>query len=131
MFHLVDVFLLISFYVQYRGCFEVHRSSSCLDLCGGIQAHPSTCASPRVLEVARKFPQKLSLSEVPRVSAWPTQFCGGGAKDDNIALYFFAKDLDRYALFSPLLDLIVVSHLLFVRYYYIFFNKSFILLTVV
>ncbi|XP_062119700.1 protein PARALOG OF AIPP2-like isoform X2 [Humulus lupulus] len=80
----------------WQGCFEIHRSGSSLDLCGGIQAHLSTCASPRVLEVAGKFPQKLLLSEVPRLSAWPTQFNDGGAKDDNIALYFFAKDLESY-----------------------------------
>ncbi|XP_030501256.2 ASI1-immunoprecipitated protein 2 isoform X2 [Cannabis sativa] len=80
----------------WQGCFEINRSGSSLDLCGGIQAHLSTCASPRVLEVASKFPQKLLLSEVPRLSAWPAQFYDGGAKDDNIALYFFAKDLESY-----------------------------------
>ncbi|PON49500.1 Zinc finger, FYVE/PHD-type [Trema orientale] len=80
----------------WQGCFEVQRSGSSVDLCGGIQAHLSTCASPRVHEVACKFPSKLFLSEVPRLSAWPTQFYDGGAKDDNIALYFFAKDLESY-----------------------------------
>lgn len=80
----------------WRGSFEVRRSGSFLDLCGGIQAHLSTCASLRVPEVVRNFPQKLSLIEVPRLSAWPPQFCDGGAKEDNIALYFFAKDLESY-----------------------------------
>ena len=78
-----------------RGCFEVNKSGSFLELCGGIQAHLSTCVSPRVPEVVHKFPQKLSLNEVPRSSAWPMQFYDGGAKEDNIALYFFAKDLER------------------------------------
>lgn len=66
-----------------------------MDIYDGIQAHLSTCASPKVSEVAYKFPQKLSLNEVPRLTAWPTQFHGGGAKEDNIALYFFAKDVGR------------------------------------
>lgn len=61
----------------------------------GIQAHLSTCASPKVLEVVSKFPPKITLDEAPRLSAWPRQFHENGAKDDNIALYFFAKDVDR------------------------------------
>ncbi|XP_024020786.1 uncharacterized protein LOC21402590 isoform X4 [Morus notabilis] len=89
----------------WRGTFEVHRSGSFFDLCAGIQAHLSTCASPRVPEVVCKFPHKLSLIEVPRLSAWPTQFCDGGAKEDNIALYFFAKDLESYERnYKSLLD---------------------------
>ncbi|KAL5568287.1 hypothetical protein UlMin_024862 [Ulmus minor] len=80
----------------WQGCFEVQNSANLLDSYSGFQAHLSTCASPRVLEVVGKFPQKLSLKEVPRLSTWPTQFYGSGAKEDNIALYFFAKDLESY-----------------------------------
>lgn len=78
-----------------RGYFEVHRRGGLLDLYDGIQAHLSTCASPRVLEVAERFSQNLYLHEVPRLSTWPAQFQESGVKDDNIALYFFAKDIER------------------------------------
>nr|XP_048325911.1 uncharacterized protein LOC107414804 isoform X7 [Ziziphus jujuba var. spinosa] len=89
----------------WQGCFEVHRSGNILDLYGGIQAHLSTCASPRVLEMLHKFPQKLFLNEVPRMSTWPMQFHDSGAKEDNIALYFFAKDLESYERkYKSLLD---------------------------
>uniref|UniRef100_A0A2N9HYY1 Zinc finger PHD-type domain-containing protein n=1 Tax=Fagus sylvatica TaxID=28930 RepID=A0A2N9HYY1_FAGSY len=80
----------------WQGGFEVHRGGKLPDLCGGIQAHLSTCASPKVFEVVNKFPHKVSLHEVPRLSTWPSQFYENGAKEDNIALYFFAKDLESY-----------------------------------
>lgn len=83
-------------WLSCRGSFEISRSGgSCVDLCGGVQAHLSSCVSPRVPQVARRFPQRLSLDQVPRSAAWPTHFHASGAKEDNIALYFFAKDLDR------------------------------------
>ena len=65
------------------------------DLCDGVQAHLSTCATPKVLEAANKFPHKVLLNEVPRLSMWPAQFQESGVKEDNIGLYFFAKDLER------------------------------------
>nr|XP_023874432.1 uncharacterized protein LOC111986766 isoform X4 [Quercus suber] len=89
----------------WQGGFEVHKGGKLLDLCGGIQAHLSTCASPKVLEVVNKFPHKVPLHEVPRVSTWPSQFCENGAKEDNIALYFFAKDVESYERnYKSLLD---------------------------
>lgn len=111
------------FSCTYRGSFEVRRSGSVLDLCGGIQAHLSTCASPRVSEVVRNFPQKLSLIEVPRLSAWPTQFCDSGAKEDNIALYFFAKDLERFARVLSCLDQNCLSrHIYFSLFVILIYN---------
>ena len=65
------------------------------DLYTGIQAHLSACASPKVHEVVKKFLPEVSLNEVSRLSVWPSQFHQGGAKEDNIALYFFAKDIER------------------------------------
>lgn len=65
------------------------------EVLGGVQAHLSTQASPRVLDTVKLFPGKISLNEVSRRSAWPTQFHETGAKDENIALYFFAEDLER------------------------------------
>ncbi|XP_050385858.1 uncharacterized protein LOC126802292 isoform X2 [Argentina anserina] len=80
----------------WQGSFELQRGGNNLDICGGIQAHLSTCASPKVLEVVNKFPPKVPLKEVPRLSVWPTQFYQSGVKEHNIALYFFAKDLESY-----------------------------------
>lgn len=62
-----------------------------------MQAHVSTYASHKVLEVVQKLPQKLLLEEAPRLSMWPTQFMKSHATEDNIALYFFAEDVDRFA----------------------------------
>lgn len=78
-----------------RGGFEVHRGGNIPDLYGGVQAHLSSYASPKVLEMVNKFPQKIQLHEEPRLSTWPAKFHESGAKEDNIALYFFAKDHER------------------------------------
>jgi hypothetical protein len=45
--------------------------------------------------MVNKFPQNINLDEVPRLSTWPRQFHISGAKEENIALYFFAKDFER------------------------------------
>ncbi|XP_059625095.1 protein PARALOG OF AIPP2-like isoform X2 [Cornus florida] len=50
----------------------------------------------QVLEVVNKFPHKVLLNEVPRMSIWPIQFQERGVKEDNIGLYFFAKDMESY-----------------------------------
>jgi len=65
-------------------------------MCGGFQAHLSSFASEKVFEVVKKFPHKLVLDEVTRPCAWPVQFKEVGAHEDNIALYFFAKDFERF-----------------------------------
>ncbi|WCJ27758.1 RING/FYVE/PHD zinc finger superfamily protein [Euphorbia peplus] len=80
----------------WQGAIEVRRGGKVFDLYGGVQAHLSTCASPKVLEVVSQFPHKISLDEVPRLSTWPKQFHDSGPKEYNIALYFFAKDLESY-----------------------------------
>ncbi|XP_057478874.1 uncharacterized protein LOC130766198 isoform X3 [Actinidia eriantha] len=80
----------------WQGVFEVQSNRKRPELHDGIQAHLSIGASPRVLEVAKKFPSKILLNEVPRLSTWPLQFQEIGVREDNIALYFFAKDLESY-----------------------------------
>ncbi|XP_062147410.1 ASI1-immunoprecipitated protein 2 isoform X4 [Alnus glutinosa] len=96
----------------WHGVFEVNKGGNLPDLCAGIQAHLSTCASPKVLEVVNKFPPKVPLHEVPRLSTWPSQFYGSGAKEDNIALYFFAKDLESYERnYKSLLDSMIKKDL--------------------
>ncbi|KAJ6884298.1 hypothetical protein NC652_031331 [Populus alba x Populus x berolinensis] len=88
----------------WQGVLEVHRSEKFIDLYGGIQAHLSTCASPKVHDMVNKFPQNINLDEVPRLSTWPRQFHISGAKEENIALYFFAKDFESYENYKGLLD---------------------------
>ncbi|KAI7733148.1 hypothetical protein M8C21_013301 [Ambrosia artemisiifolia] len=80
----------------WQGSFEINRSGKTAEFWDGLQAHLSTCASPRVFEAVNKFPHKILLNGVSRVSAWPTQFENSGVKEDNIAIYFFAKDLESY-----------------------------------
>lgn len=80
----------------WQGVFEVHRNGKPPELCTGVQAHLSSSASPKVLEVVTKFSPEVSLNEVSRLSTWPSQFHHGGAREDNIALYFFARDVESY-----------------------------------
>nr|XP_033512248.1 uncharacterized protein LOC104097026 isoform X3 [Nicotiana tomentosiformis] len=80
----------------WQGAFEVQKSGRTLDLCDGIQAHLSSCASPKVLDTVNKFPQKVLFNEVSRLSTWPIQFQEYGVTEDNIALFFFAKDIGSY-----------------------------------
>ncbi|XP_057456823.1 uncharacterized protein LOC130747802 isoform X3 [Lotus japonicus] len=97
----------------WQGVFEVHRSGKPPDLYTGIQAHLSSCASPKVLDVVNKFLPEVSLHEVSRLSTWPSQFHqGGGSKEDNIALYFFAKDIESYErYYKSLLDHMIKNDL--------------------
>ncbi|CAN4089362.1 unnamed protein product [Withania somnifera] len=80
----------------WQGAFEVQKTGRTLDLCDGIQAHLSSCASPNVVNAVKKFPQKVLFNEVSRLSTWPIQFQEYGVKEDNIALFFFAKDVGSY-----------------------------------
>ncbi|OIW11148.1 hypothetical protein TanjilG_22955 [Lupinus angustifolius] len=80
----------------WQGVFELHRNVKSPDSCNGIQAHLSSCASPKVLEVVNRFPPKVPLVEVSRLSTWPSQFHQGTVTEFSIALYFFAKDIESY-----------------------------------
>ncbi|KAJ8761697.1 hypothetical protein K2173_004473 [Erythroxylum novogranatense] len=80
----------------WQGTFDVYKGGKSVDVYGGIQAHLSTSASPKIPAVVNKFSHKISFEEVSRLSTWPTQFHDNGAKEENIALYFFAKDLGCY-----------------------------------
>jgi hypothetical protein len=79
-----------------RGGFGIQRSGVFISSCDGIQAHASSCASPKVHEIARKFPQKILAEQASCLVMWPTQPPESEAKEENIALYFFAKDLERF-----------------------------------
>ncbi|XP_076899350.1 protein PARALOG OF AIPP2-like [Bidens hawaiensis] len=80
----------------WQGSFEINRSGKTAEFWDGLQAHLSSCASPRVYETVNKLPHKILLNGVSRVSAWPTQFENNGVKENNIGIYFFAKDIDSY-----------------------------------
>ncbi|XP_019055483.1 PREDICTED: uncharacterized protein LOC104610357 isoform X7 [Nelumbo nucifera] len=96
----------------WQGGFEVQRSGILADLCDGIQAYLSTCASPKIPEVVKKLPRKVLLEEVPRLSTWPRQFDENRATEDNVALYFFAKDLESYErYYKGLLDKMIKNDL--------------------
>ncbi|XP_052733644.1 uncharacterized protein LOC108340361 isoform X1 [Vigna angularis] len=96
----------------WQGVFEVRRNGKPPDLYAGIQAHLSACASPKVIETVKNFLPEVSLNEVSRLSIWPSQFHQSGAKEDNIALYFFAKDIESYERhYKGLLDHMVRNDL--------------------
>lgn len=61
-----------------------------------IQAHKSNHACDKVDAAVKKLPQKIVLSEATRLSTWPTQFKDSPAMEENIALFFFAENLERY-----------------------------------
>ncbi|KAL9164222.1 hypothetical protein ABFS82_06G091100 [Erythranthe guttata] len=89
----------------WQGSFDICRSGKTSDLWDGIQAHVSTCASPKVIDTVYKFKSRIVLYEVPRLSTWPAQFQEHGVKEDNVALFFFAKDLESYDnIYKSLLD---------------------------
>ncbi|XP_075495151.1 ASI1-immunoprecipitated protein 2-like isoform X3 [Primulina tabacum] len=81
----------------WRGSFEIYQSGKVFTVWDGIQAHMSTCASQKVIESLNNFKSRIVLNEVPRISTWPVQFQEHGVGEDNIALFFFAKDLESYA----------------------------------
>lgn len=87
----------------WQGCFEIYRGGKLFDLWEGIQAHVSTCASPKVVEAANKFKNRIVLYEVPRLSTWPIHFQEHGVTEDSIALFFFARDLESYDKFYKVL----------------------------
>ncbi|PKA53124.1 hypothetical protein AXF42_Ash019032 [Apostasia shenzhenica] len=89
----------------WQGTFNVLQSGSCPELFDGIQAHLSSYASDKVIEVSNKIPSKIVLEEVPHTILWPFQSQGIGPKEGNIALFFFAKDIECYEKgYSKLLD---------------------------
>ncbi|XP_062201726.1 ASI1-immunoprecipitated protein 2-like isoform X2 [Phragmites australis] len=80
----------------WQGGFELWRTGRSPELCDGFQAHLSCSASQSVLEVAKKFPSKVQLEELPRQNSWPTQFQESGPTYDNVGLFFFARDVQSY-----------------------------------
>ncbi|KAI3937152.1 hypothetical protein MKW92_023047 [Papaver armeniacum] len=95
----------------WQGGFEVQKSERVVELFDGIQAHLSTGSSPKVPEVVSKFPYKLLLEEVPRSTAWPAQI-QHQATEENIGVYFFAKDIESYERnYKRLLEIMIKEDL--------------------
>ncbi|KAJ6835108.1 uncharacterized protein M6B38_124055 [Iris pallida] len=80
----------------WQGSIEVPSSRRDPELFDGIQAHLSSCASPKVRDVVMKFPSTFQLEEVSRIRTWPWQFQGSSPKEENIALFLFAKDVESF-----------------------------------
>uniref|UniRef100_A0A0A9DJ57 Zinc finger PHD-type domain-containing protein n=1 Tax=Arundo donax TaxID=35708 RepID=A0A0A9DJ57_ARUDO len=80
----------------WQGGFELQRTGKSPELCDGFQAHLSCSAPQLVLEVAKKFPSKVQLEELPRRNSWPTQFQESGPTYDNVGIFFFARDVQSY-----------------------------------
>ncbi|XP_078173207.1 ASI1-immunoprecipitated protein 2-like isoform X2 [Carex rostrata] len=80
----------------WQGGFELVREGKQLDRFDGFQAHFSSCVSPKVPELVKRFPSHLQLEEVPRQKTWPVQFQDGRPTEKNIAIYFFARDCESY-----------------------------------
>ncbi|KAG1360894.1 hypothetical protein COCNU_09G003570 [Cocos nucifera] len=96
----------------WQGGFKVLTTGGLSELCDGLQAHLSSRVSPKALEEAFKFPCIIHLEEVPRRSSWPLQFQENSPKEDNIALFFFAKDIDCYKNnYSKLLETMLKNDL--------------------
>ncbi|KAJ8485629.1 hypothetical protein OPV22_018114 [Ensete ventricosum] len=80
----------------WEGVFEVLKIAKPPAFLNGIQVHLSSYVSPKALDLVKKFPCKVQLEEVPRLSAWPFQSHENSPNEDNIALFFFAKDTESY-----------------------------------
>ncbi|KAG0475977.1 hypothetical protein HPP92_012818 [Vanilla planifolia] len=90
----------------WQGGFEVFKPKKLPECFDGLQAHLSNFASGKVFEMIKKFPPcKVQLEEVPFLSSWPHHFHGMPAKENNIALFFFARDSESYrSNYSKLLE---------------------------
>ncbi|CAM0956101.1 unnamed protein product [Alopecurus aequalis] len=96
----------------WQGIFEVSRPGNSSEIFDGIQAHLSTSASHKALEVVKQLPQIIQLVEVPRCFSWPQQFKEVQPNEDNIALFFFAKDIESYErAYGKLLERMLVGDL--------------------
>lgn len=94
----------------------------------GFQAHLSTCHAVEVINFVSSFPEIITLDELPRSSIWPSQFRAQVTKED-IGLYFFAKDVNRFVrhFFSIYNDKIsfILSTINFFNYIYFFTFHSY------
>lgn len=81
----------------WKGAFKLEKGCKLPKECSGIQAHLSTCASPKVANLVNKFHPNLLLKEVSRLDTWPIQFQRNLPTEEDIGVYFFAEDLGSYS----------------------------------
>ncbi|XP_016201557.2 uncharacterized protein LOC107642656 [Arachis ipaensis] len=97
---------------SWQGKFLIQSIGEIATICDGIQAHLSTCASPKVIDVVDRLPEMIILDELPRLTMWPSQFTEGQPTEENIALYFFAEDPRSYrTCYKQLVDLMIKNDL--------------------
>ncbi|KAJ8455693.1 hypothetical protein OPV22_035042 [Ensete ventricosum] len=60
------------------------------------QSMEVSMSSANALDLVKKFPCKVQLEEVPCLSAWLFRSHENSPNEDNIALFFFAKDTESY-----------------------------------
>nr|CAB3462007.1 unnamed protein product [Digitaria exilis] len=80
----------------WQGDFELRKSEGSLQFCDGLQAHLSCSATPKLIDLATKFPSKFQLEELPRHNVWPVQFQENRPTCSSIDLFFFARDIQSY-----------------------------------
>ncbi|XP_074270044.1 ASI1-immunoprecipitated protein 2-like isoform X2 [Silene latifolia] len=80
----------------WKGGFKLEKSARLPNYCSGVQAHVSSCASSKIHEVILKFGPKLEFKEVSRSETWRTYFPRNCPTEEDIALYFFAEDMQSY-----------------------------------
>jgi hypothetical protein len=60
-----------------------------------VQVHLAEKASPKVKEISKEMPQKISLEVKPRLKIWPEAFKLKPPSHEDIGLYFFSSESDR------------------------------------
>lgn len=87
---------------SYRGEFHIRNGKGISRTYDGFQGHLSTCASRKVINCVFDLPKTIILDEQPISSIWQSQFRGHQVTKEDIDLYYFAKDVNR---FVTLLDI--------------------------
>ncbi|CAJ1929074.1 unnamed protein product [Sphenostylis stenocarpa] len=81
---------------KWLGKFQMHNNEGITRTCDGIQAHLSNFASIEVVQMVDRLPEIIILEELPRRRIWPSQFIRSQITEENIALYLFAHDFNRF-----------------------------------
>ncbi|KAK4761626.1 hypothetical protein SAY87_029510 [Trapa incisa] len=97
--------------ISWKGDFEVWKGEGLTDLYLFIQAHKSSHACAKVDAAVKELPNKIVLSEAPCLSTWPTQFKNSQAMEENIAIFFFAENLESHGAYKSLLERITANDL--------------------
>jgi len=84
-------------YDSYRGEFHIRNRQGIIESTyDRFQAHLSTCPAVEVINIVSSLPKNITLDELPRSSIWPSQFTRAQVTKEDIGLYFFAEDVNRF-----------------------------------